>query len=175
MQLCLLSQGRLVYFGDSCDAVSYFGSIGHVCPNLSNPADYLLGLINTDFEGHADVPLLVESFKEKVFPHVEAFPTNGDANAEVSFSNLNPNPSAWHFFVLMHRNFLNTFRNPGVILIRLIMYFMLAVMIGGMFYKNGEKTTDKAIQGRLACIFFVFAFMVCLLTNDVYYCLYYHY
>ena len=132
-------------------------------------------LINTDFDGHADVPLLVESFKEKVFPHVEVFPSNSDANDEISFSNMNPNSSAWHFVVLVHRNFLNTLRNPGVILIRLIMYFMLAVMIGGMFYRNGEKTTDKAIQGRLACLFFVFAFMVCLIYRCCFYCFCYYF
>jgi hypothetical protein len=144
--------------------VPHFAAIGHACPSFSNPADYLLGLINTDFDGHADVPFLVESCKEKQFPHVQPFPPREDAGAAAAdmeaFSNLNPNPAVWHFIVLMHRNFLNTMRNPGVILIRLVMYFMLAVMIGGMFYQNGNKTTDKAIQGRLACLFFVFAFMV---------------
>ncbi len=70
------------------------------------------------------------------------------------------NSSLNQFMFLVHRNFTNTYRNPGVILVRLIMYAMLSIMIGGMFWENGDKTTDKAIQGRIACLFFVFAFMV---------------
>ena len=174
-KLCLLSAGREIYFGDASESINYFRSLGHECPTFSNPADYFLSLINTDFEGHADVSVLSDKFNELIYPEIRKtvhpqsvsvdvdFKSNGpvidDEHSHI-FSNINQNPSYWHFLVLLHRNFLNTYRNPGVILIRLIMYFMLGVMIGAMFLDNGNKSTDKAIQGRIACLFFVFAFMV---------------
>ena len=64
------------------------------------------------------------------------------------------------FWVLLKRNLLYSARNPGVIFIRLVMYSMLAVLMGLMFWDNGNKTTDTAIQARVSSLFFVFAFMV---------------
>jgi hypothetical protein len=69
-------------------------------------------------------------------------------------------PSHVQFWVLLKRNLLYSARNPGVILIRLVMYSMLAVLMGLMFWDNGNKTTDAAIQARVSSLFFVFAFMV---------------
>jgi ABC-type multidrug transport system ATPase subunit len=52
-KLLLLSEGRTLFFGESRAAVGYFGALGHQCPELSNPADFFLALINTDFPLHA--------------------------------------------------------------------------------------------------------------------------
>ena len=37
---CFFFKGRQVYFGPAKDMISYFESIGHVCPEHMNPADY---------------------------------------------------------------------------------------------------------------------------------------
>ena len=167
--LCLLSAGELVYFGSAKDTLPYFGSVGYQCPQFANPADYFLTLINMDFEGHADVPYLVSTYKNSVLKQ-SVLKEIGHDNMDTlkspmrlgfcSDDTATTNSALWHFVVLTHRNFLNTIRNPGVILVRLVMYCMLSIMLGGMFYKNGDMTTDKAIFARLASIFFVFAFMI---------------
>lgn len=166
--LSLLSAGKQIYYGTSSGALIYFRSIGYDCPTFTNPADFFLRLINTDFDGHADLLKLNSSFNELILPSITSDITKEysyRADKAVAYIDNHPyneikNPSWWHFLILLHRNFLNTIRNPGVILVRLVMYSMLAIMIGAMFLNNGNKTTDKAIQGRIACIFFVFAFMV---------------
>ena len=166
--LCLLSAGDLIYFGRAKESINYFGNIGYICPQYSNPADYFLTLVNTDFEGHADVTELVSTFNNsqlkanilKDIGHDKLGSLQARIKPGWGFDTTNPNSVLWHFVVLTHRNFLNTFRNPGVILVRLIMYVMLGIMIGGMFWKNGDDSSDKAIFARLACLFFVFAFMV---------------
>jgi ABC-type multidrug transport system ATPase subunit len=60
-------QGNVVYYGPAKAAIQYFGALGHECPQFSNPADYFIGLINTDFEGHADVPRLIEGISTCTF------------------------------------------------------------------------------------------------------------
>lgn len=35
--------------------IPYFGHLGHECPKFSNPADFVMELINDDFENHVDV------------------------------------------------------------------------------------------------------------------------
>eukprot|EP00605_Chrysophyceae_sp_TOSAG23-4_P001823 GSChrysophyteH1.ASY1.ANO1.2013.1 assembled CDS len=48
-RVLLMSQGRTTYFGTPAGSVEHFASIGYKCPELANPADYLLGVINQEF------------------------------------------------------------------------------------------------------------------------------
>jgi ABC-type multidrug transport system ATPase subunit len=66
----LLSKGRTVFFGPRASATSFFSRMGHVCPEHYNPADFFLGLMNTDFKQFGvqdtnavvDVGALADSF-----------------------------------------------------------------------------------------------------------------
>ena len=66
-KISFLVAGRHVFFGRRVDVLNYFESLGFKCPSFSNPADYILGKINVDFPGHADVDTLVKTWhlKEK--------------------------------------------------------------------------------------------------------------
>jgi len=48
-KLCLLSQGRIVYFGPAAQAADFFADAGLRCPAMRNPSDHFLHCINTDF------------------------------------------------------------------------------------------------------------------------------
>lgn len=49
-------------------------------------------------------------------------------------------------------------RNPGIYWVRLFMYLMLSIMIGGMYYDiENDQTT---VQDRISILFYVVAFMV---------------
>lgn len=47
-QLCLLSEGRVMYFGPAKDAVSYFAGLNFRSPSQFNPADFFLDLLSVD-------------------------------------------------------------------------------------------------------------------------------
>jgi ATP-binding cassette, subfamily G (WHITE), eye pigment precursor transporter len=40
--LCLLSEGRVAYFGPRLEAVRFFSNLGFNCPSVYNPADYFI-------------------------------------------------------------------------------------------------------------------------------------
>jgi ABC-type multidrug transport system ATPase subunit len=46
--ILLLAEGSVIYFGPTEACVSYFSRLGHVCPTMYNPADYILDLVSTD-------------------------------------------------------------------------------------------------------------------------------
>lgn len=46
--LCLMSDGRLVYHGPTEQALDYFTGIGYVCPEHYNPAEFLADLVSVD-------------------------------------------------------------------------------------------------------------------------------
>lgn len=45
---------------------TYFSQLGYDCPKFSNPADYVMELINDDFENHADVKKLKDNFLDLI-------------------------------------------------------------------------------------------------------------
>mmetsp|Transcript_41790 Transcript_41790/g.104472 ORF Transcript_41790/g.104472 Transcript_41790/m.104472 type:complete len:677 (+) Transcript_41790:64-2094(+) len=164
-KFCLLSQGKCLYFGEAKAAVPYFSERGYPCPQYTNPADFFLRLSNTDFEGHADVDELWQAFPQtpageqlqkelSTAMQPTAPPTSGrsvSAYRNNHFSQL---------ITLSHRAFMNNARNPGIFLVRLIMYFGLGFMVGFMFWDLGNKYDPSDIVSRVSLLFYVAAFLV---------------
>ena len=46
--LVLAKGGQVAYSGRGRDMVRYFGSLGHVCPSTTNPADFALDMVSVD-------------------------------------------------------------------------------------------------------------------------------
>ncbi len=60
-----MSQGRAAFCGSPKSSVAYFNDIGHPVPNLSNPADHVLSVINHEFTDHAQVTSVLEAWAAK--------------------------------------------------------------------------------------------------------------
>jgi hypothetical protein len=52
--LCLLCDGRCMFFGPAGRALAHYESVGLPCPPLRNPADHFLHAINADFQVASD-------------------------------------------------------------------------------------------------------------------------
>ena len=61
---------------------------------------------------------------------------------------------------LTWRYLLNLYKNPGIIGTRFIMYGMLSLMIGILFWDLGGKDTYSSIMSRVAIIFYCVAFFI---------------
>lgn len=46
--LCLLSDGQMIYFGPAQEALAHFEKLGHICPQHYNPAEFLADLVAID-------------------------------------------------------------------------------------------------------------------------------
>jgi ABC-type multidrug transport system ATPase subunit len=70
---------------------------------------------------------------------------------------LNPGRGSAKFhdnlITLTYRNLLNLVRNPGIILVRLVMYTMLAVFVGIIYINLGRQFTTQSANARLALFF----------------------
>ena len=47
-QLLLISEGKMLYIGDSEKAVEYFAKLSFKCPDLTNPADFFMDITSMD-------------------------------------------------------------------------------------------------------------------------------
>lgn len=158
-QLCLLSAGRLVYFGKATECLTMFEAAGLPCPALRNPTDHFLHCINADFKtaGHSedDVEKLLSVFNENYNPALLEKVKSLSALAGEYKGNVNEASPVYQTWIVTKRTFLNNLRNIGVFWLRLGMYICLCIMIGTIFLKLG--TTWQDTYSFTSLLFFVVA------------------
>jgi len=47
-QVLLLAEGRVAFFGEPDEAISFFGDHGYKCPRNYNPAEYLINVLSSE-------------------------------------------------------------------------------------------------------------------------------
>ena len=151
-KILLLSHGSPVYNGKREHIIEYFDNLGHKCPQYVNPADYFLELINDNFED-SNVDYLISQF------HCD---NNGDViEYNVDFENEVEEKKVSifkQFNLLMRRMAIDNIKNPGVIWVRVLMYIMISLMIGGMYF-DIDNDQDTVFE-RISILFYIVAFMV---------------
>ncbi|XP_077213207.1 ABC transporter G family member 1-like [Tasmannia lanceolata] len=168
--LCLLSNGRAVYFGPASAANEFFALNGFPCPSLRNPSDHYLKTINKDFDqdieqGHGVMPtsqvidILVSSYKSSVTCQqvsrwvADICKMEGGAlqkkGSQASFITQS--------IVLTRRSFVNMYRDLGYYWLRLAIYIALCLCVGTIFKDIGHSF--GSIQARGSMLMFVAAFL----------------
>ncbi|XP_058191939.1 ABC transporter G family member 1-like isoform X2 [Rhododendron vialii] len=171
--LCLLSSGRVVYFGRANATNEFFASNGFPCPTLQNPSDHFLRTINKDFDEDIEqgskgkrateevIEILVTSFKssdgyQEVKRQVSEICKWGGTG-----SSLEKSRSHASFFtqclVLTKRSCVNMSRDLGYYWLRLAIYVTLSLGVGTIFYDIGLG--NSSIQARGAMLMYIASFL----------------
>jgi len=165
-KLMIMSKGHTIYLGDADKAVPYYASLGHICPAATNPADYLISVVNTDFhdfEDRGNPAELGAKFLESVLRRtiMEEIENAQSTNASLSRSKtLKRFPFMENFIILSHRNILDNFRNPGIYWVRLAMYVLLCLLMGVTYLNIGDEFDAESINSRVSMVFFISAFLI---------------
>uniref|UniRef100_A0ACD5TK89 Uncharacterized protein n=1 Tax=Avena sativa TaxID=4498 RepID=A0ACD5TK89_AVESA len=183
--LCLLSSGETVYFGDAKLAPQFFAETGFPCPSRRNPSDHFLRCVNSDFDdvatalkgsmklrAEADLdPLLKYSTSEIRERLVEKYRISDYAMMvrstiqEISKIEgvmeevVKGSQATWcmQLRTLTRRSYINMYRDFGYYRLRIIIYVLMAICLGTIYYDVGNGYT--AIQARASCGGFVSGFM----------------
>ncbi|KAF2761779.1 putative ABC transporter [Pseudovirgaria hyperparasitica] len=164
-QLLLLSRGKEIYNGPVTAVTQYFVNLGHAVPLHTNPAEFLLDLVNTDFEAHDQS---LERELACLQNHWDMSPESESITREIRRI-VSPNKisnqkqrhasagTATILLALMHRAFIKSYRDVIAYGIRVAMYMGLAIMMGTVWLRLG--TDQENIQSFINAIFFGGAFM----------------
>ncbi|TIB61991.1 hypothetical protein E3P77_03917 [Wallemia ichthyophaga] len=164
--LILLSKGESVYNGNINQLVPYFGKLGYRFPQYSNPADVVMGLVNTDFnnESSADIE---EGGVSQLDSLVQAWKENGSEDHQHKFESLppprksQPKENFLNFsnktYTLIQRNLVNYSRNLLAYGVRMAMYVGLGVLLATIWVNL--KQSDDRLNDRLSVHFFSVAFL----------------
>ncbi|RLN58753.1 hypothetical protein BBJ29_004221 [Phytophthora kernoviae] len=160
--LVILSGGELVYSGPTNAAIAHFFSMGYVCPMYTNPAEYFVHLVNTNFHEGLKLEPFTRALKESAEPQRLRADVVRDRSRRDNLANpellkaMRPWPMD-QFLVLVKRNLTNNWRHPGVFWLRVLMYVLLSLMVGTMYLSTNKGIKDNSM---VSLLFYVQAFLV---------------
>ncbi|RDL37213.1 p-loop containing nucleoside triphosphate hydrolase protein [Venustampulla echinocandica] len=163
-KLILLSQGKTQYFGAVGGIDQHFASLGFPMPTHTNPAEFILELINIDFatdqaEAEARLQTIQNGWSES--SGAAELSTMIDSASQPTDLLPPTKPSTRTFFVvlstLVHRSFVKSYRDVVAYGIRIAMYLGLAIMMGTVWLRLDAD--QSSIQPFINAIFFGGAFM----------------
>ncbi|KAF8780668.1 hypothetical protein HU200_001271 [Digitaria exilis] len=167
--LCLLANGRMVYFGPIDEADEFFTSNGFPCPLNRNPSDHYLRIVNKDFDEEIEngqslkTPSAAEAIETLVnsFRSLHNLTTNmramGAQNDVLPVINESQAGFTTKLLVLMNRSRINMHRDIGYYWLRFVVFTIMFFCVGTVFYNVGD-TSLGSIQARISMIVCVVLF-----------------
>ncbi|KAF2993801.1 hypothetical protein E8E13_000644 [Curvularia kusanoi] len=166
-KLLLLSKGRVAYNGPVPGIKDYFAGLGYNMPLYTNPAEYAIQLVNTDFTRGSSKPTQQLTHLHTSWPTSTAAALISHQIRAGSISQCTSTaliPSASHganplriTLTLIHRSFIKSHRDIIAYGLRIAMYLCLAFMMGTVWLRL--TPTQSNIQSFTNAIFFGGAFM----------------
>lgn len=173
-KIVLLTRGKVCYSGSTERMKPYFDSLGYEMPLQMNQAEFVLDLVNVDFQQNFGVAQdTVDKIHKTWEDREEALLKEGEiedkcrANNSITTSSKEdlvlgltsergPN-FIYVTLTLLHRSFIKSYRDVVAYLIRVVMYTGLAIMMGTVWLRL--DTSQEYIQPYINAIFFGSAFM----------------
>ncbi|KAJ5949276.1 hypothetical protein N7454_000860 [Penicillium verhagenii] len=150
-KLLLLSAGRTCFFGPVSNVGEYFRDIGHPIPANTNPAEFLLDLVSSDFSA------LTDDADARVQQIQSAWADYQEKDVDASGDDLARAGALKIIATLLHRSFIKSYRDVVAYGIRIVMYLGLAIMMGTVWLRL--HPSQDYIQPFINAIFFGSAFM----------------
>ncbi|CAK7342624.1 unnamed protein product [Dovyalis caffra] len=188
--LCLLSSGETIYFGEANLAVKFFADAGFPCPTRRNPSDHFLRCINSDF--YKIALTMLRSQRDSTVSESSNFQTNFTAedikaklvekyrnseystntrkrirqiallNEELMTGLSTESRNNWwkQLYTLTIRSFVNMIRDFGYFWVRILFLILIALGAGIMYFDIG--LSSSAFVSRAKCYTYLYDFLICL-------------
>lgn len=159
-RILLLSQGKTCYFGDCQKLKPYFDSLGFEMPLQMNPAEFVLDLVNVDFQrevGQNNIAKIQQEWAEQQHHAQTRYIDPALGGKELAIETKKGPSNISVILTLLHRSFIKSYRDVVAYFIRVLMYTGLAIMMGTVWLRL--KPSQEYIQPYINAIFFGSAFM----------------
>ncbi|KAJ5777572.1 hypothetical protein N7520_000818 [Penicillium odoratum] len=165
-KLLLLSAGRTCFFGPISNVGEYFRDIGYPIPGNTNPAEFLLDIVSSDFSALTDdadirVQQIQSAWKESREAQTVIQKTPDGLNVAEKDVDVGGDLARAGVIMiivtLLHRSFIKSYRDVVAYGIRIVMYLGLAIMMGTVWLRL--HPSQESIQPFINAIFFGSAFM----------------
>lgn len=150
-RVMLLSKGRTAYVGRKDNVANYLAMIGHPLPAQTNPAEFMLDIVNTDFTDDAEVEKILSSFDRLGRPEHQS----RIQERLLSFKSHNPAdpslvPTQASIFdqtvIMFRRNFLLSIRDPLIYIGRIVMFFIICIFFGIIYVQARNLNQSQTLS-----------------------------
>lgn len=179
-QTLLLAQGSTMYRGPTSQVAPYFSQLGHSCPQHTNPADFVMSLVSTDFSSshqredvdisctddrdssailaeRGDVEAFASQFQQRdttvQYPRAVGIRESNHNSCSLGSSKSQTLRIFWFkTWILLYRNWLNYSRNLMAYGVRGGMYVGLGILLATVWVNL--KQDSQHLNDRLSVHFF---------------------
>ena len=162
-KLLILSEGKLMYYGEATKAVDYFASVNYPCPESFNPADFFLDLLSPDNrsrESEDETRNRINFLGRKWLEFVSNESYKGEMTDLEEFKTVKMigSGSNWkktirNTMLLFWRSFVEQSRDIGTTMSKIMPAIFFALLIGGLYSNIGDS--QKSIMNRKGVLYFV--------------------
>ncbi|KAJ5174837.1 ABC-2 type transporter [Penicillium canariense] len=156
-QVLLLARGgHAVYAGLGQQMLAHFASLGHECPKTTNPADFVLDLITVDLQQADRETITRQRVQQLISRWTVATPQLGRTSSQIAtpaeLGSLRRQmlPLRVTFPLVLHRSFLNFWRQPPLVMARSMQVVGIAIIMALFFAPL--KNDYAAVQSRMGFI-----------------------
>ena len=166
----LLSCGHCIYHGPANGVLSHFLSIGYVCEEHDNPADFLLDITQGDhLAENEDEQVAIEKHEQSA-RHLNDLYSKSSTHAAMKIeldqrSLVAANPLSEQteiigksflneIFYVSQRTLRNAYRNPTLVTMQTIVTIIFAVLVG-LIYLKIDNSQSTGVKNRMGAIFFI--------------------
>ena len=142
--LLLLSEGKACYFGPVAQIEPYFAKIGHALDVYTNPAEFLLDLVSSDFAGPNSDQNRVAKIQNAWTQAAESAALKElsssvkESTERVTDSHSRPGVG-WVTLSLLHRAFIKSYRDVVAYGIRIVMYLGMCYLAFNLDKPNKQQ------------------------------------
>lgn len=150
-RLMILSQGKLAYQGVASEAIPYFAAIGHGLPEFTNPAEYFLDLVNSDFVEQDEVDRVLDAWdtSEQKARATELVPKSDSAEPYTKAGLLA------QIRTMVRRQTLNASRDPLFLLGRCIIFLCACTYFSIVYITQRDRDQDQVINKFWLNVWFI--------------------
>lgn len=141
----LLGAGHCLYQGAATSTVAYFSSVGLVCPQYHNPADYMIEVVSKEYGNFNDQLSLAasgtRSWRAITPAKCHMYTLNGITR---NFSEegkatilINPPSELTRFWILLNRCLIQLYRDWTVTHLKLALHFLVGILLGLLYVDAG--------------------------------------
>ena len=141
----ILSGGRLAYVGPASEMATYLGSIGLPVPPATNPADFMLDVVNKDFVSEEEVEKVLSKWKSA------APPADDIAMAVTGHTRSVPG----QILSLGFKHGVLAFKDPTMYISRIFIAIGLTIFLNIIFIYSRDRKQDQVLPKIFMCFFLV--------------------
>lgn len=159
-QLIFLQDGKMLYRGATDGVVEYFRNLGFLCPEYTNPADFLFLVVLNKFPVNRAEQLHPVLIDQRLNLIRHAFSGSIDGFSEMTTALTNA-PSMYkssfmeQFTFLSYRAFRNSLRNKLLFQVKIIQCVVISVFVGLTYFQIPKRDNMAQVQDRSGVLFFM--------------------